>query len=357
MNVFALWPCRCWLRLPFCTSLACGSVFTTAALLTIAVVVLYLGMSSTLQGLHKAGDDGERCFRYGGRDFRVHVDDAGAVWLRAGDVQRLVEQNLSSAVFTKRYPSGFGRVHAGIDAWYIRHDALQDFLANSNQEHVQRFLMWFQTDLLGMCRFARKVTKAAPHGTLDKPSAQAPKVGNWFARYWRGETGLMTAVFGGALVVGAACWAVHLLQGPVSITRHYRWFALLHVTQLAVVSGGMYWWGRGVLYSARRWIVGERSLWVALFACILGFGSVLYGMRAMIDTEKQYFLTEFLTIVLDADDKPRVHFDQGSNRIVLDGSLGFGSSNRVLQVLGNNPQAMGIELKSYGGRTAEGMVK
>ncbi len=332
------------------------SILTTAALLTIAVAVLYLGMSSTLQGLHKAGDGGERCFRHGGRDFRVYVDGAGAVWLRAADVGHLVEQNLSSAVFTKRYPSGFGRVNADIDAWYIRHDALQDFLAKSNQAaHVQRFLAWFQTDFLGMHRFACGTTPAAPNGTPGKPSAQTPyKAGNWFARHWRGETGLMAAIFGGALVVGAACWAVHLLKGPVNITQHYRWFALLHVTQLAVVSGGMYWWGRGVLYSTRRWIAGERSLLAALFACILGFGGVLYGMRAMVDTEKQYFLTDFLTIVLDADDKPRVQFDRGSNRIVLDGSLGFGSSNRVLQVLGNNPQATGIELKSYGGRTVEG---
>ena len=145
------------------------SIFTTAALLTIAAVVLYLGMTSTLQGLHKAGDGGERCCRHGGLDFRVYVDGAGAMWLRAADVGRLVEQSLSSAVFTKRYPSGFGRVNADIDAWYIRHDALQDFLAKSNQEHVQRFLAWFQTDLLGMCRFACGTTPVAPNGTPAKP--------------------------------------------------------------------------------------------------------------------------------------------------------------------------------------------
>ncbi len=66
----------------------------------------------------------------------------------------------------------------------------------------------------------------------------------------------------------------------------------------------------------------------------------------MLDTEKQYFLTEFFTILLDAGHKPEVRFDANFNRIVLDGALGFGTTNRVRQVLAQYPQARIIELKS-----------
>jgi hypothetical protein len=52
----------------------------------------------------------------------------------------------------------------------------------------------------------------------------------------------MSAVFGDAIVVGSASLAVHLLKEPLDITLHYRLSVLIYVTQLAVVSGGMYWW-------------------------------------------------------------------------------------------------------------------
>jgi len=346
----------------------------TGALLVISLAVLYLGVSSTLQGARQAQDardTGERAFRYAGRDFRVFVDDKDEVWLRAADVKRFVAHGQSDAVLAQRYPSGFGRVHPQLDACYLHHTALRDLLVNSNAnnskinniEAVQRFLLWVQKDVLGMVRFERGMAKAASPATAlstrqRRPAAKSRRMvrAHWFVRHWRGEVGLMAAVFGGALLVGSASWAVHLLRGPVDITLHYRWSALIHVAQLAVVSGGMYWWGRGVLHSTQRWVAAERSLLVALFATVIGFGGVLYGLSTMIDTEKQYFLTDFATIMLDADNKPKVQFDAKSNRILLDGELGFGSTNRVRALLAGHSQVSGIELKSYGGRAAEGFA-
>lgn len=115
----------------------------------------------------------------------------------------------------------------------------------------------------------------------------------------------MTAIFGGGVLVASACLLVHLLKEPVSITLHYRLSALIYVTQVIVVSGGMYWWGRGVLHSTQRWIAADRSLFAALLAFALGFGGVFYGLSHIVDTDKQYFLTDFFTILLDAGSGPK----------------------------------------------------
>lgn len=342
------------------------SAFTTAALLVISVTVLFFALSSVLRGVdaaQDARDTGEQTFRHAGRDLRVYVDAQGEIWLRAADLKPILEYDQSNAVLARRYPTRFAQVHPAIDAWFMHHEALRDFVGPSGKVHVQRFLTWFTRDVLGMYRFERGVTKsrtlAVPSSagsalTPSKPTGNI--VLNWFRHQWRGELGLMSAVFGGAIVVGSASWLVHLLQEPVDITLHYRLSALIYVTQLAVVSGGMYWWGRGVLYSTQRWLASDHSLLAALMATVLGFGSVFYGLSTIVDTDKQYFLTDFFTIMLDADDKPKVDFDGATHRILLDGALGFGATNRVRQVLAGYPNSTGIELKSYGGRTSEGFA-
>ncbi len=331
----------------------------TLALSIISVAVLYFALSSMLHGAQdaqSARDASEQSFRHAGHNFRVFADHQGEVWLRASDVKRFVAHDQPDTALAKRYPKRFGQVHPRIDAWYIHHEVLRDLLAPSNQEHVKRFLLWVNRDVLGMYRFEQVMSQDATSTSIPKlpvPQSRNFLVG-WLVRHWRGEVGLMATIFGGGLLVGAASFAVQLLKAPVDITLHYRWLALVYVTQLGGVSFGMYWWGRGVLYSTQRWMAAQRSLLVALLASILGFGSVFYGLSAMIDTEKQYFLTDFFTILFDADHKPQLDFDASHNRIMLDGELGFGTTKRLRQLLAEHPQASSIELKSYGGRAAEG---
>jgi len=337
------------------------SDFAVGALLVISVSVLYLALSSVLQGARAAQetrDASEQTYRHAGRNFRVFVDEQGEIWLRASDIKRVLDHDYSNAVLERRYPSRFGLVHPHIDAWYMHHSVLRDFLGMSGRDNVRHFLDWFSSEVIGMSRFrwGQTTTKRSASTTQIRALPQRHFLLNWFIRHWRGEVGLMSAVLGGAGVVGSASLAVHLLNEPVDMTLHYRLSALLYVTQLAVASGGMYWWGRGVLHSTQRWIASERSLLAALLTSVLGFGSVLYGLSSMVDTEKQYFLTDFFTILLDADHKPQVRFDPTTDRIRLDGELGFGTTNQVRKLLAQHPQTRSIELKSYGGRTSEGFA-
>jgi hypothetical protein len=333
------------------------SGITTIALLVISLAVLYFAMSSMLGGARatqEALDACEQTYGHAGWNFRVFVDKQNQIWLRAGDLKRYLAYDKSDAWLARRYPSRYAKVHPQIDAWYMHPDALRDFMGKSGSESTQRFISWINREVIGMQRFERAMATPGALSRQFPPAARRNFLPAWFIRHWRGEAGLMMAVFGGGAVVASAGMAVHLLKSPVDITLHYRWSTLLYVAQLGVVGGGMYWWGRGVLHSTQRWIAGDRSLLIALLATLLGFGGVLYGLGHIVDTEKQYFLTDFFTIILDADVKPEVHYEASTSRIVLDGQLGFGTSNRVRKILLDHPQAKGIELKSYGGRTAEG---
>jgi hypothetical protein len=333
------------------------STVTTIALLTISLSVLYFAMSSMLGGaraMNEALDASEHKHGHAGWNFRVFVDEQNQIWLRAGDLKRYLDYDKSDAWLARRYPSRYGKVHPQIDAWYMHPDALRDFMGNSGKESTQRFISWVNREVLGMHRFERAMATPNVSTRQSSPAIQRNFLLAWFIKHWRGEAGLMLAVFGGGAVVACASFAVHLFKTPVDITLHYRWSTLLYVAQIAVVSGGMYWWGRGVLHSTQRWIAGDRSLLAALLATLLGFGGVFYGLSTVVDTEKQYFLTDFFTIIFDADPKPEVRYDANASRIMLYGQLGFGTTNRVREMLINNPQATSIELKSYGGRAAEG---
>lgn len=334
---------------------------TTIALLVISLAVLYFVMSELMEGVHatqKTLDASERTYSYAGRDFRVFVDEQNGIWLRASDLKCYLAYDQTDAWLARSYPARYHKVHPQIDAWYMHHEALREFMGKSRSDSVQHFLTWLSREVVGMHRFEMAMTPARP-GT-PKRQVQTAKPRNflftWFIRHWRGETGLMWSVFGGGLAVASASQAAHLLNllDITDITLHYRWSALIYVMQITVVSGSMYWWARGVLHSTQRWIAAERSLLVAMLASVLGIGGVFYALSHMVDTDKQYFLTDFFTIMLDADHKPEVRYQASARRIVLDGELGFGATNLVRQMLLDHPEALSIELKSYGGRVSEG---
>jgi hypothetical protein len=148
----------------------------TGALLVISVSVLYFTLSSVLQGARAAQevrDASEQTFRHGGRDFRIFVDEQGEIWLRATDIKRFLANKQSDAVLARRYPSRFGSVHPHIDACYMHHDALRDFLDKNGQESVQRFLTWLNRDVRGMYRLERVMTCIQPVRRFAAPFPQS----------------------------------------------------------------------------------------------------------------------------------------------------------------------------------------
>lgn len=323
------------------------------AFILIAVSLVYWVMASLKRGtsaVHDAVEATEAVHHFSSHAFRVFVDEKDAIWIRAADVKRYLQHEHSHSSLCRRFPMRYRRINRALDAWYVHSGIVKDLVGRSHNEADYRFLNWVTQVLPGQRKFDRSM------GSGVRRNAPAEKSGNWLVRHWRGEVGLFSAIFFGGLLVGGALWGSMALEPKGDITIHYREAAKFALLQLVLLAGGLYWWGRGVMMAAQRWIASDRSVLVALIALGIGFAGVEFGLSQVVDMERQYLITEWYPIVTDRDPKADVSFDAKNGRILLTGQLGFGTTNRLRAVLAENPRATGIELYSPGGRVLEGVA-
>ncbi len=334
-------------------------------LMALSIGALYFGVVPLFRQMREADHSlmaSEQQYSFAGWQLRVHVAPDGELWLRAADLRRLLEFDKPDTWLHQRYPEHFRKIHEQIDTFFMHPMALHDYLGQSTRDDVQRFLAWLRREVVGL--HERRRGRGVLEGATQSEAAEAPAtpalprfwLAAYFVRHWRGELGLFASLLGSGAVVAGAMWVTRLIQAPLNIAEHYQSVAVIYVTGVVVSSVGLYWWGRGVLMSVQRWLAAERSLLIAMLACAGGFCSIFIALTHLVETDKQYFLTDFVTILLDADGKPEITYDPARQRLRLEGDLGFGSSKRLRRLVQQYPQARGLELKSYGGRVAEGFA-
>lgn len=329
------------------------SGWEAVAFVLIAVSLLYWMMASLKRGtnsVHDAVEATEAVHHFSSYVFRVFVDEGNTIWLRAGDVKRYLQHEHSHLSLSRRFPMRYKRINPALDAWYVHSGIVKDLVGRSRNEADYRFLNWVTQTLPGLKGFDR--TMGAKEGLPAKPA----KWQNWFARHWRGEIGLFSAILLGGLLAAGGVYALLAFEPRGDITLHYQRAAKWALLQLVFLAGSLYWWGRGVMMAAQRWIASDRSVLVALVAMGLGFTGVEAGLSQVVNMERQYLITEWYPIVTDRDPKADVTFDPKSGRILVTGELGFGTTNRLRAVLAEYPRARGVELHSPGGRVAEGIA-
>jgi hypothetical protein len=323
------------------------------AFILLSISLVYWVMVSLKRGtnaVHDAVEATEAVHHFSSHAFRVFVDDKGNIWLRAGDIKRYLQHEHSHSLLCRRFPMRYRQINPALDAWYVHAGIVKDLVGRSHNEADYRFLNWVTQTLPGLQRFDRSMGGRVP------AKARHAKFNNWLVRHWRGEVGLFSAILLGGLLAGGAVWITSVFEPKGDITLHYREAAKWALVQVILLAVGLYWWGRGVMMAAQRWIASDRSVLVALVAMGLGFAGVEFGLSQVVDMERQYLITEWYPIVTDRDPKAEVTFDPKSRRILLKGQLGFGTTNRLRAVLAENPGATGIELHSPGGRVAEGIA-
>lgn len=331
-----------------------GSGVDRIGLLFISIALLSAVMSSLGRGMQAVDahlDRSESTHRHGTDDFRVFADASGGLWFRVADLRRIAQLRQTDRQLVRQYPKGFGEVNPHLEALYLHIDALRDLARTSRQTSLVKVSQWADGDLLGMQRFDRRMGRRD-----EKVIASVAEPRHWLSRHWHGQIGLLRSVFVGCLLVATLGYAASLIDGPAEITEHYQLMSALELGRLLLVTGALYLWARGVLYSAMRWVAADRSLWVALFACLIGFFGLSAALSQVMETDRQYLVTEFLTIVTDSDHKPTVRYIAEDRRIEMVGEMGFGTTLRARQTLSAHPEARTLELKSYGGRLAEGVA-
>lgn len=331
------------------------SVAIAAALGLLSVAILYFALSSLKRGsdrIDAAIDQSEVTHWLAGSRIRIYIDTAGRLWFRASDIAALIPQDVSSERFVRRYPKGYSRVNPAVDALYLTRETLSAIAARDYAATTSRLMAAIDREIVGVHRnLPAKSDTAKPVHT--RPSTTKA---NWLLRHWHGQLGLMTSLFGSGSGVAGLALLLHLINGPEDITVHYRLAAVQYLLFAIGTAVVLYWWGRGVIHAAQRWIAADRSILVALFPMVLGMGAVGIAASHVIDRERQYLLTEFLTIVRDADSKATVQLLANGHEVVVEGRMGFGTTNRVRALLVENPQVSLVSLTSPGGRAAEGFA-
>jgi hypothetical protein len=204
---------------------------------------------------------------------------------------------------------------------------------------------------------------ATPHGLGGWPGPARPwktdRPGNWFVRHWRGE-----------LSLGVSYWAIGVLLGniaqlvllglvrddPADTSLSLRAMAALQLGALAAFALLQVWIDVGIWRSASRHTSRGGRAFLAVTAqvmVVLGVLSV-FGLGAKSHVLDRW--SELLTLALDRDPMPPVTIARGSDghSLLLVGTLGSGSAQRVRQALAAAPGVRVLHLNSRGGRLYEG---
>jgi hypothetical protein len=348
-----------WLPLLLAAAMLMGTGVESSlgpiALGLISVAVLYLVLASFRQGsdgVEASVDASETTHCFAGTLVRVHVDAMSKPWLRATDVASCLSFPLKSGQLARRFPKEFARANPALATWYVSRPMLSKLAAMAYREQTSRFIAWVDREILGTDRALSDATSNVPQ---PHPQA-APAARSWIARHWSGEAGLPMAVFGVGTVVAVVVSMLLTIDGPEDITLHYRFAAMQYLLSVTVATGLLYWWGRGVVQAAHRWVIADGSPLFAALAALAGFAAVGFAVDQAIDRERQYLLNEFVTVVSDSDSPARVWLYEGDKVVIVEGHLGFGTTNRFRELIERSPKVRLVSLQSYGGRAAEGFA-
>ncbi|WP_206486178.1 hypothetical protein [Thalassotalea sp. G2M2-11] len=189
----------------------------------------------------------------------------------------------------------------------------------------------------------------------DISEYQAPD-GNWFKLHWKGLLPLDLSYWVNVFAIGLALLFItpplfqYLADSDASSTVR----GLLIIAFYVVITGVSIWQLVGLYRSADKHTTrGGSSGWamIAKLMVLIGIGRYCYDMN---QTGIPFILESGKLIIGESKLPPlsiRV-MNQGTE-VELQGGLEFGASNRLSQVLVNNPSIRIIHLNSQGGRIAE----
>lgn len=311
-------------------------------------------------------ESGETAYGFAGQDLRAFQDEEGQIWVRAKDVRNLLGCERDEKRMAQLYPQGYRRVNPKVAAWYIRTDIIQRHWQGSAKGEVNRFLHWMARELVPLqikreeqARLQANQAPSSPEQQAAPLSLQA-KVAHAVTRYgqahWRGEHGLLHAVFGGGGIVLLIGLALTLIPLPGDFAEHYQIHSLIALTVIFGYVLLQVWWGVGLWRSTHRWFAAERSLLVGIVTASIAMTTILYTLGNLGDRDEFFTAMSYATFVADLDDKPEITVTADGRRLLMEGVMGVGTTLRVRRLLDRHKSIEGIELSSPGGRVVEGLA-
>ncbi len=332
------------------------------ALFLCSLLLVYF-VQSEIRRSHRdareAINQSESTYSFGGAHFRVFIDANDEHWFRSSDFKKHLNHTKTDQQLQQIYPSGFARVNPQINVWYIHTDSIRHMYGKSTRQPVGRFLAWLENDVIGKHRFQPMDPVKERYSVIPEPVLKTTGLKKLIPdvmKIWRGEAGMWEAAWGGGLYVILFTLTLTTFNTSSDWSSHYQIAAFKECVNLVLTSFALYVWGKALLLSTERWLGAGRSIVPAIGVYLIGFLIVIFALRPFITTENQYSLSDLLGILTDRDVGATVVYDGKTKYITLDGDLGFGTSNRLRDVIEANPQALSISLNSYGGRAEEGFA-
>jgi hypothetical protein len=197
----------------------------------------------------------------------------------------------------------------------------------------------------------------APTVSVEPPvTAPSNRPGSWFARHWRGELtlaqsywinmGLLSVPFG---LLGAALGA----SGESAFADAPRVFSALTLALLAGCLIIAPWQIVGVWRAAKRHVTtGGRRFWARAAQVVSATNAIMLVGQLVAVAPLAWHLGHF-ALGLDTMGPGTIRVVGGGHEIQLSGTLGFGTAERLADVLERHPKVTVLRLTSPGGRMGE----
>lgn len=173
--------------------------------------------------------------------------------------------------------------------------------------------------------------------------------------HWRGEVGLRKTLIESAIAAGLLAWLVGLGFDFVGDPDNYsgNWQVLKLKTlglSIALLSVWI-WWSVGATRAALNQVKANKNFSSALVVYLLGLLFMIHSLATALDDGQ-----DWLRSMYSPKEVANISYDPASRRIVLKGSIGFGTYRALLRVLQEHPRAELLELTSPGGYAMEGFA-
>jgi hypothetical protein len=176
---------------------------------------------------------------------------------------------------------------------------------------------------------------------------------SWFLSHWRGETSLGISYWLNGILLGSLLPALILIgYSLINPFRHSLRVNAGVVLLLITLRVCLWIWSNvGVFRSANRHTSrGGKLFWANAARAMVCLGVVLTLVKSEGSLIPQVRLLTAITIGHDPMDTVNVEVTPDGRTIMLEGTLGAGSINKVQKIIDASPDATTLELNSDGGR-------
>jgi hypothetical protein len=189
-------------------------------------------------------------------------------------------------------------------------------------------------------------------GTMERTETTQVS-GSYVARHWRGEMSLARSFWLNCILLSLAFCLIYLAPLDFYMTRWPKLIAggLVALYVFSIPLG--VWQCVGTWRSARVRAAGGRPFWARVAQVVIGLDVLASAYSVVVIMLSQSIDLAQVAIGRDPYGRFQVSVSEDGRNLVVDGGIGFGLSEAVIDALDRHREVTTVELWSPGGRIVE----